>query len=196
MKLSLNMRTPRSYLIFFTIVLVGLFGVGLIRSNRYPIAVVNARLISAHTFLGQYQAALTYYRNMRTTYPTLSADYPPETVQLKASVLEQLIETALIREAVEKEVGDDLDYLISNKLGRYEADGEFQRAAETLYGLRFPEVRRGMLIPQAEREILAGRLFLNGKNFEEWLVDAKRSAAVTILSGQFRWNGGGVEGKM
>ena len=95
----------------------------------------------------------------------------------------------MISKGAKIETGDDFDYLVSSKLEKFSGDEELGRAAETLYGLTAKEFESDLLRPQAEREILAGRLYLRGEKLEDWLRDAKAAASVIIFSPQFKWDG-------
>lgn len=152
----------------------------------YPIVIVNNHLISARSFYKNYNAAIFYYNrqvsNNSSTIRLSSAD-------IEATVLTGLVESGLIDDEVKNETGNDFDYLVRNKIARYQSDVELQKAAVVLYGVNFDDFKNEILIPQAERDILAGRLFLKGKNMNDWLKDAKKSAHVIIFSRSFKWDG-------
>ncbi len=179
---------------------LGIVGIGLIlflvtSRGYYPIASVNDRVITGRQFKKNYRASTVYYLNVLKAY---NSEFDPNTLDLKpidfqVSVLDKLIENALIDERVRAELGDGFNQLLANRLEKFGNDTEFQRAAATLYGLDFGDVKREILVPQAERDLLADRLFLKGEDIEKWLADARRSSEVKIYSGQFSWNGEGVE---
>ena len=115
-------------------------------------------------------------------------------LELQLAVINGLVEKVLISNGAKFETGGDFDYLISNKLEKFSGDLQLGRAAETLYGLTAKELERDLLVTQAEREILAGRIFLRGEKIEDWLSDAKAAARVIIFSPSFKWNGEQVIG--
>lgn len=174
-------------LIVLTIVAVFLIAV----ADYYPILIVNNRPVSARTFWQDYRSAVIYYDNAVKTYDP-SAPRPKDN-DLRAEVLTQLVEAELIDEAVSRDIGREIDELVRNKLRKYEENEKLQKAAPALYGLEFKDFWEHVLVPHAKRDVLAGRLFLEGKNIEEWLRDAKAQAAVTLFSKQFRWTGERVE---
>lgn len=186
----------RIYIFFSLIVAAGLTGIFLVSQGYYPIALVENDLISARRFVEEYTAASFYYKNVLKTYGSALRDVPRLTPSdLRLAVMNGIVEKVLISKGAKLETGEDLDYLISNKLAKFAGDEKLGEAVEALYGLTRKEFERDILIPQAEREILAGRLFLRGENLEDWLRKAKAAARVIIFSPQFGWNGEAVVGK-
>ena len=182
------------YLIFSGIVLVGLGFFVLVSQGYYPVLVVDGEIVSARTFRKDYQAATIYYRNVLQMYASSTealGDLKPEDIEL--SVLEQLIENNLVSKEVRHQLGSDLEALMQSKIERFGADTDLVQGVRQLYGLNFEDFRNRVLIPQAEREILSGRLFLSGKKIDDWLSEAKQKANVVTFSGQFRWSGGKME---
>lgn len=186
----------KPYIIFFTIAILGFGIMTLIYGGYYPIAVVNGSFLSAKSFAGEYNATSLYYQNLLKINP----NYAGETAQTPASDLQlaainNLIEQSLIANGARKEAGADFNYLLNNKLDKFSGvkPEKLDKAVKTLYGLNADDFRGIVLIPQAEREILEGRLFLKGEKIEDWLMNAKKTAKVMILSAQFFWNGDSVE---
>jgi len=183
------MRKYKPYLLFLTLVVIGLIVVALISNGFYPVIMVNNNFVSARTFWKNYQAGQTYYLNMIKLYGP--EDYKSLTSDsLKLSILTQLVENAIIEDAVEDEVGEDVGILVSGKIEEFRNDNRIkEESVQSLYGLDIGDFREEILIPLARQEVLAGRLFLQGKDFDEWLLEAKRSSSVKILSPQFFWDG-------
>ena len=123
-----------------------------------------------------------------TSTPAIMSD-----AEIKTSVLMGLIERALIRDGARAEAGSGLDALVREKVSKYENDATLKNAAQTLYGFTPEEYQAEILMPQAEQDILAGRLFLKGQRLDAWLKEAKKSARVNIFSRNFRWSGEFVE---
>lgn len=187
----------KPYIIFSLLILVGLLAFSVIRSGYYPILSVNGRWVSARTFWKNYQADSIYYQNFLNIY-NLKPDpsRKDETVipaQFKRLVLNQIVENILIGEEVKKQLGADLEALVSSRVNKIDQDAEFKKAAEAVYGLSFNEFRREILIPLAKAEILTGWLFLQGKKLDDWLSGAKQSSQVKVFSGQFFWDGSEVQ---
>ena len=188
------MSRYRIYIIFSAIIFAGLLAVLLISLGYYPIMVVNGDFISAGHFLREYRAASRYYGNFLQTYESAVKDgekLGERDIQL--IVLDGLVEKSLISRGAKKVTGNDLNDLVSKKLQGIIGDQKLESMAASLYGLSGGEFARDVLVPQAEREILAGRLFLNGENIDGWLLDARGSASVITFSPGFSWNGKFVE---
>jgi hypothetical protein len=163
----------------------------------YPVLSVNGKAISARRFQSNYDAAEVYYNNVAKMFRANGSSTLPEFQETgtKADVLTQLVEASLIHEGVHTEAGDAAEDLIGDRIAKYKESTELQSAAKDLYGLEFNEFTREVILPQAERDILAGRLFLKGESIEEWLAKAKESASVRIYHRSFRWTGERVEAK-
>ncbi len=183
---------------FLAIVSGALACIVLVRLNYYPVALVGGRVISARQFMENYAAAQAYYQNALRTYAAASSTVSFSELKdkdIEADVLNQLVEAVLVGDGAKQEAGGDLDLLVAGKIEKYDTDPKFQRAAEALYGLPFSDFKSDVLVPQAERDVLTGRLFLKGKKLDDWLRSAKRSARVIIFSPAFRWDGEKVVGK-
>ena len=184
----------KHYVIFITLVIFGLAAFFLISSGYYPILSINGTMISARTFWKNYQAGSLYYQNILLTYELEieEKDVISET-DLKRSVLTQIIENNLIDQEVRRELGDDLDLLVTNKLSDLGSQAKLQEAAQTLYGLPLNDFEQEILVPLAKQEILTGRLFLDGENLDTWLSNNKKVSNIKIFSREFYWDGEEVQ---
>jgi hypothetical protein len=192
MKLSF-WKTPSPYrkqaLIAFGI-FAGLLVVFLISSDFYPILIVDGSAVSARRFSKNYRAASFYQDNLIKTYGQGQSPIEPVSGKdLEAMVLNQLVEAKLVDAGVRREVEGDLEYLVAGKIQKYDESRDLKGAATSLYGMPYSDFREEVLVPQAERDILAGRLYLRGESVEEWLAREKESAQVTVFSKRFRWDG-------
>ncbi|MDP2598837.1 MAG: hypothetical protein Q8P49_03345 [Candidatus Liptonbacteria bacterium] len=180
----------KPYIIFLVLIGAGIGIMFLISQGYYPIAVIQNSFLSERAVSEEYRAAATYYKNMVKTYGSLLNDSGTlADVDIKISVMDQIIEDMIIRDEARKELGGDLATLIDNKVSQYAGDETLAKAATALYGLNDKAFMANILVPQATREILMGRLFLKGEKIEDWLVSAKKSARVIIFSPQFKWDG-------
>lgn len=180
-----------------TIILLFLAVVGAVAAyavfrGAYPIAVVDGTTISNEMYESKYSAALSYYRSALATYAGAAAFGAAERRELRRAVLEGLIEEALVHEELLRREPKELGAVVENKIAKALEDPDFPGAARTLYGLTGEGARRYLLVPQAEREILEGRLFLENRELDAWLAAAKQAARVTLLVPGFSWNNGGV----
>jgi len=184
----------KPYIVFLSFIAVGLGAFFLVSAGYYPILVVNNRIVSARTFWKDYQAASRYYQNIVKTYSqAISQENVLTSTDIQLSVLEQLIENNLVSKEVERQIGEDLSSLVKTKVDKFSEDKKLHEAVAQLYGFSFGDFQEEILIPQAEREILAGRLFLKGEKLDGWLVQAKKSARVILFSPKFHWNGEKLE---
>lgn len=184
----------RPYIIFIGLICLGLVAIFLISSGYYPILSVNSRLLSARRFWKDYQANAVYYQNLISIYGaaatlTNSSDTISTAEDLKVSVLNKIIENSLISEQVKKELGADAEEIIQNKIKNLENDEVLKIGAQKMYGLSYDDFKNEILIPKAEQEILAGRLFLKGDKLENWLLSQKKSSRVKLFSSEFYWDG-------
>ncbi len=190
------MKKYKFYIVFLLIIGAGLSALMLISLGYYPIALVNNHFISAKTFLKDYGAASIYYDNVLKTYRSdASRDKVLQPSNLQRSVLTQLVENTLIEAEARRIVGPDFDRLVGEKVDQAGNDPRLEKAAQALYGLNLGDFKKEILLPQAERDVLTGRLYLEDKKIDNWLQNAKKSGRVIIFSGQFYWNGDTVEAK-
>ncbi len=176
-------------IIFLAIVFLGLGSYYFVRSGLYPVAIVNSTFIWSKSYREHYNAALIYYQNLFANYSKEEMEkvnIPDFLQELRRATLDKLIENVLIYGELENKVGKDLSSLVERKLPA------FEDPASSVYGLSPAQFKEMVLVPQAQREILEGRLFLNKQTMDDWLLQARSSAKVFILSSSFTWNGSEV----
>ncbi len=187
------MSPYRKQIILATGILAGLLLIFLVSFNFYPILVVDGSPISARRFWKNYRAASFYEDNLIKTYGQNSdAVKPVSGKDLETLVLNQLVEAELVSKGAKREAGGDLEYLVSGKVQKYDESRDLKGAAVSLYGMSYPDFREEVLVPQAERDILAGRLYLRGESIDDWLAREKQAAQVAVFSKNFRWDGGKI----
>ncbi|MEK7195278.1 MAG: hypothetical protein AAB655_01130 [Patescibacteria group bacterium] len=180
------------YIIFILLVGAGSAFSFVVLGGYYPIMVVKNDVISARRFERDYAAASFYYENVTKIYGDKILGQSLDSSSLQLAVLNKLIEDSLVAKGVKNEVGSDLDYLLGNKLEKYSNDENLKKAAREIYGMNWNDFLDDILIPQASRDILEGRLFARGEKIEDWIAGAKKSARVIILSPRFNWKDEGV----
>lgn len=171
-------------LVVLGIILAGIFG-------TYPVASVNGKLVHAGELEKLYRASLIYQNNLIVYYNQQSSSTalqaPPDS-EVERSVLNQLVESRLIdaelRHGHEPEV---LKTLISGKLDQY-TPSDLEKQA-TLFGLSLDEYINHVLTPQTEHDLLWNSLFIQGKDANGWLAQAKADARVTLFSFTWKWDG-------
>lgn len=179
--------------IFLVIIIIGIIN----KLDFYPVLAVNNQIITERKINLNAQAGLTYYKNYleflnqnlileTTTTKMLSPD------EVRVIILNQLIERVLIHQEIKKKLGKNLNNLIEEKISNY-LKPQLEEAAKMIYNLNKNDFKNEILVPQAERDLLAGHLFLENKNIEEWLKESKKNASIKIFNQKFRWTGEKIE---
>ncbi len=183
------MSLQRYFTTFLLILFVGLGAYYLVHYGYYPVALVNSQMITANRFEVEYAVAYNYYVRALSA----SKDTDPRTrefkKELRRAVLDNLVEQALVRQDLNQRIGRELDQIVQGKiLNSQKLDPQtIEETARVVYGLDLSEFESLVLVPQARKEILQGRLFLEKKNYEEWLREAKKNAKVFIVTPEFYW---------
>ncbi len=184
----------KSYFIFSAILLVGVVIFLVVSAGYYPIASINGNFVSAHTLNKHVRAESIYFQTFLKTYETPEVKIDQLTPNdLKRLVLTKLIENILINEEIENKLGDDLKPLVQDRLSKIIESQKLEKAAKVIYGLDLADFEEEILTPFAKEDILVGRLFLEGKKFEDWLKDAKKNSEVKIFSKNLYWDGSEVQ---
>jgi hypothetical protein len=177
-----------------SLVFLFLLGVFLISIGSYPIIYVNGDFITAGTFWKNYRAMLYSYNNIsKFIVNDVDGSQIPKSDDVAVVALEKLIDYKLIHQGASNELGADLDKLVSVKIKKISGEAGLKEGARSLYGYSYRDFEREILIPQAESDILSGRLFLDGIELSEWLSKRKRSSRVIIFSSKFFWDGENVK---
>jgi hypothetical protein len=171
--------------------------VGVIYTTRsYAVANVNGDAISVSSFKINYAAAQSYYETLKDEYTKNNVQTQEVSdKQLRASVLDQLVEAEIIDQGLQKEAGGEANGLVADRIKEFTNDESLAIAAKNLYGFSSNDFTREVLIPQAKTDILRGRLFLKNEDFKTWLTAAKKSANVKIFSNDYTWDGVMVRAK-
>lgn len=204
----MNPAKYKLYIVFLVIIGLGTAAIYFVSAGYYPVAVVNGNIITANTFINNYDTASVYYGNFLKTYGSANSQQASSTEaevsstppiltpsQIQKSVLAGLIENILIEKGARQEMGKDLDRLVAEKVSQAVEVPEIEKAVRTIYGLSLNDFKKNVLVPQAERDILTGSLFLKGQKIEDWLAAEKKSSRILIFSGKFYWDGENVISK-
>lgn len=183
------MSLQKFFTTFLVILFVGLGAYYLIHFGYYPVAVANGSIITANKFETEYAVAYHYYSNALAD----SKETDPRSLgfkkELRRAVMENLIEQALIAQDLAQRVGKDLPGIVANKILSVQKTDQqtIEKTAKALYGLNLADFKSLVLAPQAQKEILQGRLFLEKQDYEKWLQEAKKNAKVFIITPEFYW---------
>ncbi len=183
------MKINKYFIIFLLILFLGLGSYYLVHFGYYPVAFVNAKMITARSLNNDFVAAYQYYGNVLVAR---GADVKSEGFkrELNRQLLNRAIDNILVNKGLEIIVGKDLAQIMENKLSAPNlSSAELAESVKNLYGLSLPEFRELVLVPQAEREVLEGRLTLQKKELTAWLNEARGLARVWILLPNLSWNG-------
>lgn len=182
--------------ILFLLAAAAIIGVVyLIATKSYAAAFVDFSAISARSFEADFEAALVYYEKALKTYNKGDAaviDSEEVRKEIQRAVLDKLIDNAVVhRELLARMGKKELGSVIENKIKEIEEkSSEIEEGIKDLYGFSLEDFKTKVLKPMAEEEILEGRLFLENKNFEEWLKDERAGVRVIILMPGFKWEDG------
>lgn len=170
----------------------------LLAVGAYPIALVNGRVIWASTYRSYVASALSYQQAARETYDfgstsTLLIASSQGERALGRAALDELVEQQLIEGALDELVGEHSEELIENKIEDLFKEPQLPGASRALFQLDPDSFKEAILRPQATREVLAGRLFIDGKTLESWVPEARKSATVRLLSSTYSWRDSEVQ---
>lgn len=185
------MSFRNSIIIFFIFMGLGLGSFAAIRNGRYPVALVNFHVISAKTLEKDYNAAVRYFYNALLTYgsdPGILEETASQK-EIKRAVLNKLIINYLIYAETKKRLGRDLTGVTEKIISQNVDDPQLERAVKEIYGLELEDFKDQVLVAQAHREILEGRMFLKNEDFDNWLQGAINQTKVIVLLPDFYWDG-------
>jgi|GEM_PF-2021523 len=161
----------------------------------YPIVIVNGSPVWASSFRSYLASAVSYQQTARETYGASATSTPLITAleegdgALGALALDDLVGQRLVDQGLEDLVGDNAYRLVSVKLAAYSENPQLAGASRALFQLDPQAFTSAILAPQAAREVLAGRLFIDRKTVEDWSLDRRKASRVRVLSSSYRWDG-------
>ena len=184
------------------LVIIGVSAGYLLAFGYYPVALVGDRFISANTFYKNYRAAALYSQQVdkanvqlsQTTDASTTTPLTPD--QLRVGVMDQLVESIIIDGALAQELSQgEIATLVDQKVSKYDQSASLRQAAAGLFGFSYADFKDKVLVPQAQRDILTGRIYLKGENFPDWFAEKKKATRVAIFAGGFAWDGEHVVAK-
>jgi hypothetical protein len=161
------------------------FGVAVWIFHLYPVMIVDGQMLSLRRFEKLSTAATYYYTHATELYASkgvLLKEMTPE--ERNAEVLSAFVDRVIIHQELLRRAGSETDRLVKNRLALSVSSG-LQDASVILSGLSYADFTDEVLLPQAERDVLAGRLFADGMTLDGWLTDARKKASVHIFSSRY-----------
>lgn len=159
----------------------------------YPVTIVNGSPIWASTFRAYVSSAVAYQQAAKDTYVVSTSTLLQASLEgeraLGAAALDELIEQKLIQQGIESLIGENRDVLVQTKLDQLLKEPDLPNASRALFALDPQAFTKAILRPQAEREALTGRIYLDSQTLEEWVEKARTEANVRMLSSSYRWDG-------
>jgi hypothetical protein len=169
--------------IFIIAVLVA----GVLVFGYYPVLIVNGAPIFARQVWTDRAAALSSYQKVVDTYASGTAVAAPSAASIDSAILSTLVDRMLIGAGLRQYFdARTLEELIAQKIAPFDSAAQ---AGKAIYGLDEPAFRNEVLIPQAERDILSSKLFLEGIQFNSWFSEAEASAKVSVFYPGLHWDG-------
>ncbi len=187
-----NIKLSKPLKIILIVIFVVLILAALISAGYYPIAAANGSLITAHRFRINYEAAYNYYQKAAKLYNSTSTFNAGD---FQAAIFSQLVNNVLIENELKKELGGNFNLVLNNKLKDINESQNLENEVVKIYGVDYPTFKQEVFIPEAEKDILTGRLFLSGQKLDDWLKGARSSAHVIVLSPNFYWDGQEIKAK-
>ncbi len=166
-----------------------------VQAGFYPIAVVNSRIIGARSYEEVLASAYHYYDQLlKAEVPARELVQMPEAlVEIRRATLDKLVEDVLVYKELKSRLGKETESIVRNKVSSLNLNSpDFRQGVATLYDLTLEEFKETVLVPQARREILEGRLFTEKANLGEWLTRARQEAKVVIFAPNLEWKDGKV----
>ena len=190
-----NGTTSRQRVAFIVGAVIVSFALAVLAFGWYPIAIVDGSVIWTSSFRSYLASAVSYQQAARDTYGASASSTPLVTAleegeaSLGALALDDLVGQKLVSQGLDDLVGESADRLVALKLAAYLENPQLAGASRALFQLDPAAFTSAVLKPQAAREVLAGRVFLDGKTTDSWSLDARKEASVRMLSSSYRWDG-------
>lgn len=176
------------------LVFIGVIGLVAIVTGFYPVAIVDGSPIFFRDWEKARDAA-THFINMQLV---AAGDDPIDFslfdnnelwAQVQRDTLTTLIEQKIISQEGVKSI-DGFTTLVFQEYSRaVNSEEDIERGGKLLYGLEFDDFRTIILIPQAQRDVVAYELKRQGREFDSWFAEAKKKKNVSLYFVPFEWDG-------
>lgn len=193
------LQSRTATILFFT-----LFGIAFIwlvsRQGWYPVALVGVRPIWAADFRENVRGTKQFYESQgrASKDPEIQkrVTSPEAKKEIERGVLQAMVEDALIRSASKALRIGNVSARLEEKVGRAsestESPQDLDRGVFLLYGWRFEDFKKRVLLPQARRELVQEELKKRGEDFDAWLGSIRGNARVSVFTAGLDWQEGSV----
>ncbi len=190
------MSFRRSSITFAILMTIGLLSYRVAWDGLYPLVFVNYSFITGDEVDRNLSLAYDYYRNALTysgSDPS-KLDVPDSYNELKRAVIDEMISREIIMNELKSRVSSrEIDEISEKNISAALKEApQIADGINKLYGLSLADFKEQILIPQARKEILEGRMNLSSQDFNAWLGKARRESWILILSQDFVWDGAKV----
>jgi hypothetical protein len=183
------MKKSTFLLFILSIIFVALLSFYIFRNGHYPVALVHGEWISARQFNREHtvygQVFEEYARTNRLVVSTSDAFIR----EVGRNGFNRLIEATLIQRSIQGLPGRAAEKEIKRQVRADQKNPNNAQLRETIGNIDEKEFVKVLLQPRAEREFLKNYLAEQGKDFDEWLLEARRRARVAIFKDPYEWDG-------
>jgi hypothetical protein len=167
----------------------------LIALRAYPIAFVNGKPIMAYQYDKGFKIAYQYYSFLNSHSKEMSSVNDGDLQSLlRKAAFEGLVDNIIIDKRLDGDMKkSELQQKIDEQVGIIMNDAQAKKALLDMTQMSEGDVRAYFLDNEAKYQILKGQLDLEGKNVDEWLMQQRKDASVTILISSMKWKGQEVE---
>ncbi len=189
------MRNKKFLIVYFFVIAISVSGYLYYRSDLFPAVFVNWNIVTQKTINEYYNLSMNY---LSKTVPLYNSD--PKALEsqttrkeIKAAIIEKMIEDILIYKEVKSRVGNELDTIANQKIDNALKEKNIEDAVNTLFETTMMDYTQKELKPQAYKEILQGRMTLTNEDFDKWLENSKAKANILIFIPGYSWDGKNVK---
>lgn len=166
----------------------------IVMTGFYPVALVDGSPIYFRAWRKLEEAQKKYTNAQAKSVGLKSADFSSAenkeiSLTIKKEALTSLIEDRIMEQEGDKVIAQFAELSQKRLEDTVSGNENLDKAVRTVYALSFSSFKNLILLPQSRRDVLRVFLAGQGKNFEEWLKDAKSQKSVKLYFVPFRWNG-------
>jgi len=190
------MSFKNSLILFIFFIAAGLGSHFLVKNGNYPSAIVGFDIITVKEVDKDSSAAQKYLQNLALLSGSdpKELDKPEARKEIRRAVLDKLISDVLVYAELDKRFPEEFQAIADNNINKILEDkNNLATGVKALYGLDLQVFRERVLLPQAYKEILEGRMFLANEKFDDWLQNRRAQASVIILTPDLQWEGNSVK---